>query len=518
MRLPFRLCLGAVCAWLCLPVLAKDLAAYRVGEVAEADIVTPTPLDVVDAAATAELKAAKARQYPSIFRSLTGATNRMAQDFLATFAQGRTRFLAELTNEFHAPTLNEATIASPDFGRLVTAFGVENRDFPVTDELAEEWARGKDGRVIQAELLTVLQWAASRVRPDALPEGMIMGETVRLVPVTDPDEKLSYEAVQHGQLVAAASVLTVSNAQAMFRREFPARQQLFARALAALIRPNCLPDAPFTKLTRGTAVYQLVVSDHFDAGDVIVRQGDTIDAKARAALMALSEALKSQPPVAPVATAGVQPPPQRQPEPQPAKRPEVSEPPRRPVPATTPNAAPPAALARRSVTLDARPPGRPAGLRHTGLILTLAGISIGSLLVAGWQALKERNRRPVQALVAQTPLPLPGVIKADLTPQVAQAVREAVQQELASQRRELLLAQQAATDEIAALVRRLDELQVPMQQRLQTYENRIHSLEKELALRNEENRELLKLKIDIISRQIQSERATGVAATITASS
>jgi hypothetical protein len=99
---------------------------------------------------------------------------------------------------------------------------------------------------------------------------------------------------------------------------------------------------------------------------------------------------------------------------------------------------------------------------------------------------------------------------------VAQAVREAVQQELASQRRELLVAQQAATEEIAALVRRLDELQVPMQQRLQTYEGRIQELEKELTLRNEENRELLKLKIEMISRQLATERAS-LAPPITAS-
>ena len=105
------------------------------------------------------------------------------------------------------------------------------------------------------------------------------------------------------------------------------------------------------------------------------------------------------------------------------------------------------------------------------------------------------------------PLPLADAAKPDLAPQVALAVREAVQRELALQRRELLVAQQAATDEIAALVQRLDELQMPMQERLHTYETRIQSLEKELSVRNEENRELLKLKIEMISRQLQTERA-----------
>jgi CRP-like cAMP-binding protein len=492
--------------------MALDLEAYRVGEVADADVVTPVALDVADAAATAELKAASARQHPAIFRGFSGATNQMAEDFVAAFAKARVNFLAEVTNEFHSQTLDEAMVNSPDFGRLVTAFGVENREFPVTDELAAEWARGKDGGIVQKELLTVLQWVAGRpVRPDVLPDGLVMSEMVRLVPVKDPDQKLSFEAAQQGPLIAAASLTTVSDAQALFRREFPARQQLFARALAAFIRPNCLPDAPLTRLTRGAAVYQMVVSDHFDAGDTIVRQGEAIDAKARAALLALNDVLKSKPPVAAVAPViAAAPPPQ-------AQRPAEPSPPS--APALAPKAAPASAGAERSLARALPVRVRPAGGRHTGLIVTLAGISLGALLVAGWQFLKERKPAPMSALVAQSPLPLPGVVKAaDLTPQVAQAVREAVQQELAAQRRELLLAQQAATDEIAALVRRLDDLQVPMQQRLQTYENRIQLLEKELAFRNEENRELLKLKIEMISRQMDSERKTSVVSTVTASS
>jgi hypothetical protein len=505
----FLLCL--LCLSFGARIVAKDLSAYRVGEVADTDIITPVPLDVVDVAATAELKSAKAREYPAIFRGFAGATNLMVQDFLAAFEQGHARFLGDFTNAFHSPTPDQAVIASPDFGRLVTVFGMENRDFPITEELAGEWARGWDGQVIQAKLLAVLQWAAGRqIRPDVLPEDLAVGELVRLVAVTEPDQKLAFETVQQGQLIPAASLITVSNAQALFRREFPAREQLFARALAGLIRPNCLPDDPLTKLTRGTAVCQLVVSDHFDAGDTIVRQGDTVSAKTHAALLALSAALQSKPPVAPVVVTAVK-----------AQPPRLQEAPlRSTVAAPVPKAIPAPAVARPNVSAEARVPGQMAARRHVGLIVTLGSISLGALLVAVWQFLRERKRRAGPLVAAQAPLPLalPGTVKADLTPQVTQAVREAVQQELAAQRRELLLAQQAATEEIAALVRRLDELQVPMQQRLQTYENRIHTLEQELALRNEENRELLRLKIEMISRQMESERSTNVVSTVTASS
>ena len=506
MKLPLYLCLLALWSGFGRPLVAKDFAAYRIGDVADMDVVTPVALDVVDAAATAELKSAKAREFPAIFRNFSGATNLMTYEFLATFERGHRQFLAEMTNEFHAETLDEAIINSADFGRLVTAFGVEDPDFPVSDELAAEWARGKDGRAVRTKLLAELQWAAGRyVRPDALPAGMTVGGMVRLVPVTDPDQKLSFEALQAGQLVAAANLMTASNAQALFRREFPAQQQIFARALAVFIRPNCLPDAPLTTLTRGTAVYQLVVSDHLDAGDTIVRQGDAIDAKAQAALFALAEALKKEVPAVPSVAVVAAPP---------AVTPPAVPP--RPSPATeTVRATAPAPAASGGILVKETAPAEvPAGRRHYALGLSLAGVFVGALLVTGGVVWRLRKRKQTLAVAA----PLAGNAQANLVSQVSQVVREAVQQELAAQRRDLLLTQQAATEEISALVRRLDAVQMPMQQRLQTYEERIQALEKELALRNEENRELLKLKIDMLGRQMAAERAGSAVSTITASS
>jgi hypothetical protein len=170
----------------------------------------------------------------------------MTRNFLAAFGQARTNFLTDLDAEFHSPNVNEAAIASADFSHLVTAFGVEHKNFPVPDELAAEWARGGGGEATRDKLLTSLLEAASwRVRPDALPKGMIVGETIRLVPVAGENQKLSFAVVQRGQLVPLASLATLSEAQALFRGKFPGGQQLFARALAASLQPNCLPDAPF---------------------------------------------------------------------------------------------------------------------------------------------------------------------------------------------------------------------------------------------------------------------------------
>jgi len=97
------------------------------------------------------------------------------------------------------------------------------------------------------------------------------------------------------------------------------------------------------------------------------------------------------------------------------------------------------------------------------------------------------------------------VVGASLAPHLAQALKEALVQELAVQRRELLQAQQIAAAEIAQLAHHLDELRAPIQERLRAYEMRIQELEKELVARNEENRELLKLKIEMVRRQLEVE-------------
>jgi phosphatidylethanolamine-binding protein (PEBP) family uncharacterized protein len=484
LRLPLCLSLLVLAA---ISVAAKDLATYQLGDVADTDLTTPVAVDVTDAAATAALKTARAQQFPAIFRQSAEVTNALRRDFLAAFALARTNFLADLEIEFHSRALSEATIGSADFGRLVTVFDVENRAFPIADDLAAQWARGGDAEASRDKLLATLMWVAGRaIRPDALPADMTLAEAIRLVPVTNLNQSLTFEGVQAGSLTPANAVLTLSSAQNLFRREFPPEQQVFARALAAFIKPNCFPDAPFTKLTRGTAVYQMVVADHFDAGDVIVHKGETIDAKARAIITAVIEKLSPEPaaPAAPLADVPI---------------------------ATESPASPPAATfnaTRQPSVSDLPVRAGPSHSRHLALILSLTAISLGAFALAGWQMLRNRKRSQTFALATQNSLPLNVAVPADLNPQVAQAVREAVQQELAMQRRELLLAQQTAADEIGALVQRLDDLQVPMQQRLHTYESRIHALESELALRNEENRQLLKLKIEMVSRQLATERAT----------
>jgi hypothetical protein len=127
----------------------------------------------------------------------------------------------------------------------------------------------------------------------------------------------------------------------------------------------------------------------------------------------------------------------------------------------------------------------------------------------------EAERILAQTLQGTTqPLPPASVnavleqVKTSLAPHLVNALKEAVVQELAAQRRELLYAQQAATAELAELARRLETVQAPLLERLRAYEQRITELEHELGEQSRENRELLKLKIEMIREYIKAESGT----------
>ena len=127
---------------------------------------------------------------------------------------------------------------------------------------------------------------------------------------------------------------------------------------------------------------------------------------------------------------------------------------------------------------------------------------------------EEANRIIAKVLSGKTqPLPPPSVnallnsVQASLAPHLVEALKNAVVQELAAQRRDLLAAQQTASAELTALVLRLESVQTPLLERLRTYESRIGELERDLTDQSKENRELLKLKIDLLKEQVETERA-----------
>ena len=99
------------------------------------------------------------------------------------------------------------------------------------------------------------------------------------------------------------------------------------------------------------------------------------------------------------------------------------------------------------------------------------------------------------------------LLKARLMPQVARWMMGELMQRLLHQRSDLLTSQQKAEEEVADLEKRLEKLHAPLEDRLLAYERRIAELERDLAAKGEENRELIRAKIDTARKKLASERS-----------
>ena len=631
---------------LAVRVPAADPVNYRIGDQITEDVATPVALDVIDPTATASLKFAEALKTPAIFDYYPDTAGIVGKRFQQVAAEAHSNFIAAVESTFHSPKVGDEVINSADFGYLVTAFNIKSRVFPVTTDLAAEWAHGNDGQAILDHSLQALRQASGQfVRADELPDQFSIGETLRLVPMTvgrvTPVRAVALtpeEAMQRGKLTIESTVLTLTQAQNQLRKQFPNDQQPFAQALAALLSPNCVADVELTEMVRSNATRHFMVAQHYDAGQIIVHKNDIVDARMKAALDALSDRLTSsllrQQIAAERARAG-----QEAEAPSPIPMGEGGHRPGEGIDL----AMQAGKLAREAHDEAGQARGESAAIlaqvrtdhRNLWLITLVGGATITILGVFSWVVYRRTNQvgrvTPVRAVVARVsplnqielssnasplvPSPLGGervrvrgervssfegghspgedpspilmgeggrrpgegrdLDLAAIAPHVARAVHDAVMQEMGLQRRELMLAQQTATDEIARLVDRLEKIgpsptdpsPIPMgeggrrpgegrdpsftsdsagrvtpvraavagispvdptqsrtisddpiplaiadegidlQERLKAYEDEIERLENLLIVRTQENREMLKAKVEMMRQHLDYERA-----------
>ena len=321
------------------------------------------------------------------------------------------------------------------------------------------------------------------------------------MPVTNVDEHFTFAlAWRRGHVISLDKIPEISAARAKFRKQFSEEQQPLAAALAQFLQPNCFPDVALTKDARDYSVQQIVVLDHFEAGQVVVHKDDRINDQDLADLVAMNQATpgapsqQSEQQQAQTAQKAVL---QAQQQQQQAQA-------DRDLAQTQAEQERKQADAMRDQALVAQQEAQATRTRNEWLIAALAAVSILALFILGRSL---RRRSTSTELVALRPVERPQVsTAAELAPYLAQTLKDAVVQGLAAQRAELLEVQRLAATEIAELVQRLDKLQAPMQERLRAYQERIQELQKELNYRTKENRELLKMKIEMMRQQIETER------------
>ena len=96
------------------------------------------------------------------------------------------------------------------------------------------------------------------------------------------------------------------------------------------------------------------------------------------------------------------------------------------------------------------------------LALIVATVVSLTAIVLTWRTSRQNPATAPRSARVETPV----VVAPNLLPVISQAIKEALMQELATQRRELLSTQQTAAAELASLARRLEAVQTPLLERL----------------------------------------------------
>ncbi len=498
--------------WVCAGVVlsasvqAADLSTYKVGDTAQEDIRVVVPFDVVDSEATIALKASKAQTVAAIYHHWTGATNDVTDKFVKAFAEAHTSFSKYLAAAYHQPKIDDATIEASDFGYMVTAFNVENKSFPVTTELAVNWAHGDSGLEYRDKwLASLVKLTSEPIQPNTPPANFFVSKRIRIMPVSKVDEQVPYTvAWKKGYVVNESAIPTVSTMRTEFRKEFSENEQPLASALSQFIEANCFPDVEQTLAGRDYEVRKLVVSDHFTTGQMLAKRGDPIDSKVKAALDAMNKELEPGALNQQIAA-------ERERTLQEAEHAQEAQ-----DKAASEHQAAELALqqqqqaqlgrkqaeslaeqeraeadAMREQAMNAQIMAEKMRTRDQWLIGGMVTVfSVAALAVIGWLLMRRQRTRVVSVPAKlQKMEPVSPAVSPELAPYLAQTLKEAVVQGLAAQRAELLETQRVAATEISQLVLRLDQLQAPMQERLRVYQERIQELQKELADRTDENRE-----------------------------
>ena len=463
--------------WLCLSILAfafplrADVPDYKLGDTAQEDIITPVPLTVVNPDGTDTLKRREGTKVPMLFRFNASVADDAEAALRASFYTARTNFDDALYRTMKGKPEEERGIDSPLFQRAVQSAKQHGASFPLLEQLAPVWASGENDEATRTVLVGLLREVMTRPVIAARIEGFSTRNSMWLVPVdaftNAPTPK---DAELHGRVVRGDQMLTMSQARSQVQSNLPPELKLAGRYLASFVRSNALADTELTQLMRAQRTESLAVMDNYDTGQAIVRRGQTLDRKALAALTTLREK---------TAISTLQ-----------------------------------QKLATQQTTVA----------QDNHLVAWIAGGFgvVVVLLVLILRRVRSRQSATLMPMLANVEATDSVWRERALTAEAhaeqakhamksgfMQWMRERLVQGLFHQRAELLSSQQKAEVEMHALEQRLEQLHTPLQERIAAYEKRIAELEKDLAVKGEENRELIKAKITLAKQQLTVERERG---------
>jgi 7TM-HD extracellular len=424
---------------------------------------------------------------PVIFRYYINAGDDLEARFRQAFAKTHDNFQQALYKSFGHRVLSPEEIRSFKFQSLEILFEKQNDSFPMSTNRATSWAVGEDDKAYEDSLAVILRevMMSGVIHPEPMPAKFRIGATVRMIPVANTNEAVSEEeATQTSHNFSRTNFVALALAQRNLINKFPREERDVAKFLSTLLEPNCAVDEAMTQKLRDKRTEGVWSVCNFEPGQIVAHRGEVVDQKLKTAI----DQLKEKAVVGQLQELQVK---------QQAAVGELQQ------------------LVAENKTKGAR------SQEHVLWVVAVLAVVVLILAVATWQLARRKQPEtmlpmPVggepgewqqRALVAeQRTENLQNAARAGLLAHMSQWFSRMLTQRLISQRRMLLETHDNAATEMAALEARLQKVQAPLQVRLAAYEHRIAELEKELAVRGEENRELLKAKIETMRKQLEAER------------
>jgi hypothetical protein len=456
----------------------REIPPYRVGDEAKEEITAAVPLTVVNEDETTSLKQKESLRVPVLCRYQTNVAPATEVQFINSFFVVKSNFLARLETVLGTNRLAAEDLASPRFQKFYNNYRRANKGCPITTNLAGIWASGESDELFLGKLSGLLREEMRHgVRAGTLPPEMKLTWSVRMVYVTNLEQEASLEmAEKRGVYFRNTNVLTVGKAREELVNRFPAEEKPLGKFVASFVVSNCAPDLKLTQLARSNRIANIWASDQYAAGEVVVKQGQIIDKKSKAALDQLREK-----------------------------------------------------VAMLRLEEEQRNPARPqqAAAAIAPWQIYAAGGGVFAAVVITW-IFASRRRQPaslVPALSGRGMIADPAVVPCDscgspvaiplsvrernaealrqaMAPNLAQFLKTSFVQRLLSQRNEMTDTQLQAASEMLEMEARLEKIHAPLRDRLRAYEQRIVELENELEKRETENEQLIKTKIQLMRQQM----------------
>ena len=452
---------------------------FQVGDKPASNIVTPVHLVVIDQERTETLREREAAKVPAIFRHYTNSAAEAELKMLTAYNAAREGFLKSIERTFKKRKLDAETIEQERFGRAVAAYQKANRSFPLTTNLATVWALGEQDQVILEDLTSTLREAVrGYIRPDTLSAIAKAGPgQIRLVPRGSTNAIDLDRALGRSTNFYRSNFVAVGRVRKDVQARFGPDEQWAGKFVSSFVRENCVCDEPLTLLSRARRTDPIISAETYEAGAVVAKAGELIDGKIKMALDELrrrteGDVIKAQA----------------------------------------------AEEKRKAETIAAELEAAQAKVTQAenekrNLRLVLAGAGVLSVAMVGLLIARARRPRTMALAPANAQLNSPEsalaapAVRASVVAEMTRWLKQHFAQRLITSHAAIAETQRLAALQVAELERRLEEMQGPLQTRLQAYEQRITELEQQLVAQGAENRELLKATIKMARERLQAQRS-----------